>query len=88
MNQFHHASIEKAFSQTVVSVKQLTIEANIGGRKKAWTMSSKSAAKSALETLQRQMFVSFESIDKTCRACNAQANQPTVISNVKALSAA
>ena len=85
MNQFHHASIEKAFSRLAVSAGQQTLSANIGGRITTWRLSSVSASRAALETLQRQMFASVERIDATCRECDAVDGQTCVISAVKAL---
>ena len=58
MNQFHHASIDKAFSRLAVSDEQQTLSANIGGRSTTWTLSSVSVAQATLEILQRQMFTS------------------------------
>jgi hypothetical protein len=58
---------------------------NIGERTTTWRLSSVSAARAALETLQLQLFTSVERIDATCRECNAVEGQSTVISSVKAL---
>ena len=84
MNQFHHASIEKAFSRLALSAEQQTLSANIGGRITTWTLSSVSAARALLEPLQRQMFASLERIDATCREFNVLDDQSNVISSVEA----
>lgn len=84
MNQLHHASTDKAFLRLAVSAKQMTVESTIGGRTAMWALSSVSAAKVALEPLQRQMLTRVERIDATRRECDAVDGQSNVISSVEA----